>query len=398
MSALHRTSDGNSTVLLAILAAACLCIAPTNSFAADTEKVLASFSGQDGANPQGGVIFDSSGNLYGTTFAGGDPSCKAAAGCGTVFQLLPNANGTWRKRVIHRFTGSDGSNPFGALLMDANRNLYGTTNTGGSASCTIGSFKGCGVVFQMSPGANGTWTFKVIHRFSATGTDGSFPTSTLIFDSVGNLYGTTSGGSTNAAGAVFELSPAVNGTWAVKTLHAFTGANGDGASPEGSLVFDTAGNLYGTTYHGGTSGTGSVFQLSPTTGGNWTATTLFSFGHVDGTLPSSGVILDSAGNLYGTTTASGGTCGCQDGTVFELVRGSGGTWTETTLHTFLTADGHAPLGLVFDTSGNLYGPTFVGGTANDGTTNRNHGKFEGNAKVLGGSFGKGVIKGIKPRM
>src|SRR5882672_2672911 len=101
MSALHRTSDGNSTVLLAILATACLCVAPTNTFAADTEKVLVSFSGQDGANPQGGVIFDSSGNLYGTTFAGGDPSCKAAAGCGTVFQLLPNANGTWRKRVIH---------------------------------------------------------------------------------------------------------------------------------------------------------------------------------------------------------------------------------------------------------------------------------------------------------
>jgi len=219
-------------------------------------------------------------------------------------------------------------------------------------------------VFELSPGPNDTWTFKLIHRFN--GTDGANPASTLIFDSAGNLYGTTSGGPSNGPGTVFELQPSGKGAWALNTLYTFKGVP-DGSAPYGSLVFDTAGNLYGTTSTGGPANAGTVFELSPATDGGWTETVLYSFLSSGGTDPSVGVILDSAGNLYGTTVSSGGTCGCDYGTVFELVRGTGGAWTKTTLHTFTSNDGHSPLGLVFDTAGNLYGVTFVGGSSNDGT-------------------------------
>jgi uncharacterized repeat protein (TIGR03803 family) len=368
MFGLHRSiGNEHSTLLLTIFVAACVCMATPSMFAADTEKVLASFSGQDGANPQAGVIFDASGNLYGTTNAGGDPSCKAIAGCGTIFRMSPGANGTWTKTTLHHFNSIDGANPSGALVFDsAGKNLYGTTAWGGSSSCVQGAFKGCGTVFQLSHGTNGAWTLKTIHRFSFSGPDGSNPASTLVFDSAGNLYGTTNAGGGNNAGTLFELSPAVNGTWAVKTLHTFTGANGDGANPFGPLVFDATGNLFGTTTRGGTHNAGTVFELSPATGGNWTATTLYSFSNSSGNAPDAGVIFDSIGNLYGTTSSDGDICGCKFGTVFELVAGAGGTWTEKTLHTF-TTDGSGPGGVIFDSAGNLYGVTFVGASSGDGT-------------------------------
>jgi len=333
-------------------------------FAADTEKVLVSFTGPDGANPQAGLIFDAKGNLYGTTLAGGSTTCVNYPGCGTVYRLSPEPGGTWHKTVLHYFTDTDGEYPYGTLVQDKAGNLYGTTNWGANNICNFLNFHGCGDVFELSPGPNDTWTFKLIHRFN--GTDGANPASTLIFDSAGNLYGTTSGGPSNGPGTVFELQPSGKGAWALNTLYTFKGVP-DGSAPYGSLVFDTAGNLYGTTSTGGPANAGTVFELSPATDGGWTETVLYSFLSSGGTDPSVGVILDSTGNLYGTTVSSGGTCGCDYGTVFELVRGTGGTWTKTTLHTFTSNDGHSPLGLVLDTAGNLYGVTFVGGSSNDGT-------------------------------
>lgn len=366
MSRLLRSITGSqhSTVLLAILAAACICGAATLTRAADTEKVLASFSGQDGSNPQAGLIFDAKGNLYGTTSTGGFTNCVSLGSCGTVFRLSPGANGTWHKTVLHRFTGNDGAYPMGALVEDKAGNLYGTTSWGANSSCSFLTWVGCGVVFELSPGASNTWTFRLIHRFN--GSDGANPSCTLILDSFGNLYGTTTGGPSNGAGTVFELQRGQKGSWLFKKLYAFNGVP-DGTAPSGSLGFDTAGNLYGTTTMGGTSNTGTVFELSPTGSGGWIETVLYSFLTNGGTNPANGVILDSTGNLYGTTASSGGTCGCDYGTVFELTAGTGGTWTKTTLHTFTSSDGHNPEGLVFDTVENLFGVTFVGGSSNDGT-------------------------------
>ncbi len=341
------------------LTAALLCVIPTSASAADTEKVLASFSGSDGATPQSGLIFDAHGNLYGTTETGGLANCQSLGSCGTVFRLSPVANGTWHKKVLHRFTGSDGEYPMAKLLLDAAGNLYGTTSFGANNSCAIGASIGCGAVFELSPGANDTWTLKVLHRF--IGTDGANPASSLVFDKAGNLYGTTNTGGTNNAGTVFRLRPAKNGAWGINVLHSFTGS--DGSGPSGTLLLDSAGNLFGTTTTGGASNTGTVFELSPS-GATWSETVLYSFLSTGGTQPTQGVVMDASGNVYGTTSSSADGCGC--GTVFELTPASGGGWTKTTLHTFNSTDGRAPLGLVLDKAGNLYGLTFVGGSANDG--------------------------------
>lgn len=366
MSSLPRSiaRSQHSRVLLAILAAACICGGATVTLAADAEKVLASFSGQDGSNPQAGLISDAKGNLYGTTSTGGFTTCVSLGSCGTVFRLSSGTNGTWHKTVLHRFTGQDGAYPMGALVQDKAGNLYGTTSWGANSSCSFLTFVGCGVVFELSPGASNTWTFKLVHRFN--GFDGANPQCTLTLDSSGNLYGTTTGGPSNGAGTVFELQRGQKGSLLFKNLYAFNGVP-DGSAPSGPLVVDTAGNLYGTTTTGGTSNTGTVFELSPTGSGSWIETVLYSFLSSGGTDPANGVILGSTGNLYGTTVSSGGTCGCEYGTVFELTRGDSGTWTKTTLHSFTSGDGHSPEGLVFDAAGNLYGVTFVGGSSNDGT-------------------------------
>jgi len=350
---------------LAILATAFVLIAATSSFAADVEKVLVSFSGgiHDGSNPQASLIFDRKGNLYGTTETGGSTHCVQLGSCGTVFRLSLGSDGQWHKTILHRFAGPDGQYPMGALVQDASGNLYGTTSWGANNGCVFLNWIGCGAVFQLSPGANDSWTLNVIHRF--TGTDGANPASTLIFDAAGNLYGTTTSGGASNAGTVFELRRGQNDAWGMSILHDFNLT--DGSAPDGRLVFDPAGNLYGTTGAGGDSSTGTVFRLSPTTGGRWNHTLLYSFLRSGGTDPQNGVILDSAGNLYGITVSSGDLCGCKYGTVYQLTPGAGDIWTKTTLHTFSSSDGHSPLGLVLDAQGNLYGVTFVGGSANDGT-------------------------------
>jgi uncharacterized repeat protein (TIGR03803 family) len=166
--------------------------------------------------------------------------------------------------------------------------------------------------------------------------------------------------------------------------------------PVGWLTFDASGNLYGTTRTGGTSNTGTVFELAPQADGSWTETVLHNFQHSGGTLPNAGVIFDAAGNLYGTTPSNGDTCGCKYGTVFQLTRGTHGTWTATTLHTFVGTDGDAPMGVTLDAAGKLYGVTFVGGSSNDGVVFRlspsSGGKWvETGLHVFGGKDGAGPV-------
>src|SRR5664279_5403051 len=205
---------------------------------------------------------------------------------------------------------------------------------------------------------------QVLHNFNNNGTDGTFPQAGLIVDGAGNLYGTTSEGGTyiscsGGCGTVFELTPNGSGGWTETVLHNFNSNGTDGANPYAGLIFDAAGNLYGTTTTGGTYYVGTVFELSPSQGGGWTEKVLYSFNYngTDGNYPQASLTIDAAGNLYGTTWA-GGPYGYGYGTVFELTPAAGGGWTETVLHNFVGTDGAAPLaGLIFDAAGNLYGTT-----------------------------------------
>jgi len=324
-----------------------------------TETVLYNFGAGDGdgGGPEASLTFDAAGNLYGTTVAGG--MYCGPSGCGTVFELTPGEGGTWTEKVLHNFNVNDGDGawPVAGVIFDAAGNLYGTTPSGGAL--------GRGTVFELTPGAGGTWTETVLFNFGAGNPQGG-----LIFDTAGNLYGTTDVGGTKACpncGTVFELTKGTNGMWTKKVLHNF-GSNGkDGRNPVAGLIFDAAGNLYGTTLQG-VGGGGTVFELSPTVGGGWKEKILHSFdGNNDGKEPRAGLILDAAGKLYGTT-AMGGAADCRFsdlpcGTVFRLTPGTNGEWTEKVLRSFNGSDGAGPFaGLIFDAAGNLYGTTASGGT------------------------------------
>jgi uncharacterized repeat protein (TIGR03803 family) len=341
------------TVLVAICG---LLSAAVPALAASNEKVLYSF-GKAGTNPLAGLIFDAAGNLYGTTETGGAGTCSLD-GCGTVFELIPNAGGGWREKVLHRFDNNhkDGFYPSASLIFDAAGNLYGTTYQGGAYRF--------GTVFELTPKANGDWTEKILHSFhrygknGVYGKDGASPYASLIFDSAGNLYGTTSAGGAfsgnncprDGCGTVFELTFKTRGGWTEKILHNFNDNGTDGYIPYAGLVFDTSGNLYGAT------AAGRAFELSPSTGGNWSEKILSDVPPG----PYGNLIFDAAGNLYGASTGGGG-----DGYVFELTPDGDGTWTLNVLHTFSGngTDGVHPYGsLIFDAAGNLYGTTEMGGS------------------------------------
>jgi uncharacterized repeat protein (TIGR03803 family) len=332
--------------------------------AASQEVVLHSFHARDGANPYGGLIFDGSGNLYGTTVVGG------AYGYGAVFELTPAAGGRWTEKVLYDFSdnSSDGNHPQAGLVFDAAGNLYGTTGYGGSGACSNGTAVGCGTVFELSPQLGGDWKEKLLHSFDNNGTDGNYPVASLIFDADGNIYGTTQYGGAYDDGTAFELTP-TGGSWTETVLHTFSPNGGDGEIPYAGLVFDAAGNLYGTTVYGGAYLFGTVFELTPAVGGTWTETVLHDFNNngSDGTDPEASLILDSYGNLYGTTVTGGGPY--SGGTVFQLIPTVGGTWKERLLHSFGNGrDGIYPTAsLMFDASGNLYGTTFGGGAYYNGT-------------------------------
>ncbi len=354
------TGTALALILIVVLFAA-------TAFSATQMQALHSFhsGGKSGYLPVGGVIFDSAGNLYGTTFDGGGTGCDDL-GCGTVFELTPEGKGKWTMNVLHSFRpkAKDGSGPMASLTIDAAGNLYGTTQFGGKY--------GYGTVFELLPGDGGIWSENVLHSFNNIGNDGFFPVSSLIFDESGNLYGTASQGGDYGLGVVFELSPVKNGRWKEKVLYSF-GNGTDGAGPLAGLVFDSAGNIYGTTRYGGADGIGTVFRLTLGAHGKWDERVLYDFklNGMDGIGPQGGVVFDTAGDLYGTTTYGGTSTQCSGGcgTVFELVLGTDGTWTEMVLHNFglVGSDGALPwAGLILDTSGNLYGTTVGGGAGASG--------------------------------
>jgi len=325
-----------------------------------TETVLHSFAGgSDGKNPYGGVTLDKAGNLYGTTVSGGTGGACSGDGCGTVFKLARSGS-NWKESIIYNFKGgNDGSGPGGGVVFDKKGNLYGTTPDGGADSD--------GTVYELSPAKSGRWKDKVIHSFTG-GTDGSTGSlGLLLLDRVGNLYGVTELGGANGAGTVFKMSRGSNGKWTLHTLYAFKGQP-DAGFPYGGLIANKAGDLYGTTYYGGQNGVGAVFELKPASGGSYTESVLYSFQTTnDGNSPTSTLIFDASGDLYGTTSA-GGDPGCNCGVVFKLTPGSGGNWKETISYNFKgDPDGaYAYYGLTRDHAGNWYGATVQGGSQNQG--------------------------------
>jgi uncharacterized protein YceK len=329
----------------------------------------------DGSNPYGAPILDSAGNIYGTTMGGGN-------GSGIVYKLAPTGGGRYKETVLHvfgAFGSNDGTQPFSTLAFDKAGNLYGTTNQGGGGVGGTFCLNGCGTVFKLAPNANGTWTESVIHSFPGTAgsSDGQNPHGGVVFDSAGNLWGTTQNGGNQTAclqfidvtgcGTVFELTPQSNGEWVESTLFEFSGET-TGFNPWDGLVIDKTGSLYGMVTNGG-GGNGAVFKLTPKSGGV-TETIIHAFTVcgttcTDGANPENGITIDAAGNLYGTTDlGGGGGSSTGNGVVFKLTPNSNGTWTETILHRFTGgSDGGFPLDdhVAVDSNGNVFGTTLDGG-------------------------------------
>ena len=326
--------------------------------AAGKEQVLWAFNYGDGSEPNGGLVMDSLGNLYGTTYSGG------AGNNGVVFELAREKDGSWTEQVIHLFNGKNGLLPNSGVIFDAAGTLYGTTIGGGT-------YNG-GVVFQLSPGANGTWSEKVLHNFGST-KDGHGPEAGLILDKQGNLYGTATFGGIGGScylgcGIVFQLKRCKNGRWTERILHAFTNNYADGYYPSATLTIDATGKLYGTTAGGGRyacpgtdQGCGTVFALARCRNGKWKERVIHSFNGNDGFFPFGAPLVPRSGKLYGTATL-GGKCADGCGVVFEITHCTDGKWRERVLHAF--DRGGWPHGVVFDASGNLYGTTGHGGRFN----------------------------------
>ena len=322
-----------------------------------TETILYSFGGVsgDGSQPQGSLVFDKAGNLYGTTQYGG------LYFNGTVYELTPNGNGTWSEAVLHSFnccaTPGDGGVPNSAIFLAPSGKIYGTTQWGG-AGTTCGAWNfGCGTFFELAHETSG-WKETVLHSFLES-PDASVPWGPLTVDKAGNFYNTSLwGGSQEYAGSVFKLSPASGGTWTESVIYTLDQQTGVGISAEiDGVVFDSAGNLYGV-------GSGGVFELTPSSSG-WTETTIFPFTSTKGPYnPYASVVLVHNSTLWGTTAwGGGGTCstnGC--GTLYRVQK-INGVWTGNAVFTFHNqANGWFPTSTpIVDSSGNVYGTTLNGG-------------------------------------
>jgi len=317
-------------------------------------SVLYSFTGgADGGEPYKGVTLDREGNLYGTAVTGGSGSCEG--GCGVVYKLT-NSGGTWTQSVIHAFTGGDdGSGPGARVTVDRSENVYGMAPTGGAY--------GLGTIYKIHP-AGGAWDFRVIHAFTG-GADGSSGSAGRMILRKGRLYGAATTGGNYGSGVVFELTPSAVGGWHFRTIYSFQGQP-DGSFPYGALLFDGSGKVYGTTYYGGANGIGAVYKLSPRPVGEWDENVIYSFEEgSDGNSPISNLVFDTVGNLYGTTSEGG----LGSGTIFKLSPIGGGQWAETVVHPFQgPPDGaFAYNGMVVDRFGNFYGATVHGGDNDDGS-------------------------------
>ena len=318
-------------------------------------QLLHTFQHKPAKYPDGALVADSAGNLYGTT-ENGLNQCDSPQHCGVVFKLAQDSGGKWVYTILHVFKGPDGGSPESRLIFDSSGNLYGTTRQGGANDA--------GTVFELSP-AGDKWNEKVLHSFGVSG-DVNSPFAGVTFDVNGNLYGTATGGGLNGNGGVFELTPTGSG-WHERVIHHFNRSGGSG--PTCDLLWDSAGNLYGTTQSGGKFNWGVVFELTSSSNGTWTEAVLYQFtGVSDGAFPAGGLTSDAAGNLYGTTQECTGDCG---GTVFMLTKSSG-KWIFGVVHAFGGAeDGGGPYtGVIFDASGNLYGTTTHGGKNGQGTVFR----------------------------
>ena len=351
-NSLFRTISRAATATLALATVFGLTVVSTQSAQAQTYKVIHNFTGgQDGAFPRTGLTIDRVGNLYGTTFIGG-----GANGYGTVYKLAHQGSG-WVLTPLHNFQGdNDGAYPYARVVFGPDGSLYGTTAFGGNG--------GLGTVFRLRPQATACFTalceWNETVLFAFDGSDGNQPVGDLTTDGRGSLYGTTSYAGYERGGTVYELSPR-NGGWSLAILHTFS--SDDGYEPFGGVVFDRAGNLYGTTAFGpgnacSGEGCGTVFQLVPSQSG-WIENILYDFQNgSDGENPVGGLIIDSSGSLYGTTPFGQG----RDGTnpiVFELTP-SGGGWTFNACHLFAGNSGSYS-SLAMDSAGNLYGTTNGGG-------------------------------------
>jgi uncharacterized repeat protein (TIGR03803 family) len=324
--------------------------------AADTMKTLYSFTGgADGENPGWQpMIRDGKGGLIGVAYSGGE------FGLGVVFELTPKSDGTWAETVIHSFAGGlDGAVPYAGLASDAAGNLYGMTTLGGGLGyCPVdGVNYFCGTAFELAPGREGHWVERVLFRFDWGTNTGGYPSQTPVLDKSGNLYasipmGTGCGG--GGCGSIFELVRPKKGPWKEKLLYNFSGEP-DGADCLGPLVFDDAGNLYGTTISGGAYDDGTVFRLVPRKSGFWKETVLHSFdpANYDGGEPSGVLALDKQGNLYGAAPY-GGKYDCDGygcGVAYKLDHG---TWDEDIIKYFKSPGGDYA-GVAMDGQGSLYG-------------------------------------------
>ena len=388
-----------------------------------TFKVLHSFGASgDGQWPLGGQVLDGQGNVYGVTQIGPSGNgCLSNEGCGTVYQLKPNADGSWSESVIHAFNGSDAAFPFASPGFDPQGNLDGTADGhAGAGQYPV-------VVYQLSPASDGSWTESILHQFPTSPDSGP---GDITFDVLGNVYGVTGRGGVNDTGSVFSLNRLAG--WQEQLLLSFDAHYPylSGLSPQGAITFDGNGNLYGSTILGGAyncgvtykltnqgsfswketvlhdfacgpdgkyptgatfgpdgslygvtqvggdrgsilCGCGTVFKLTPNSDGTWTKTTLYAFrgGPSDGASPANRLVFDQAGNIYSTTGHGGNnSCSYGCGTVFKLTPSAGGQWTESILHFFTGGlDGSGPIStMAIDGAGNLYGATYRGGVYGDG--------------------------------
>jgi uncharacterized repeat protein (TIGR03803 family) len=346
----------NSAFLITVMLSLMLAV---NARSAPTVRVLHNFGvvAGDGNLPSGPLLKDAAGNLYGMTSVGG------AHNVGTVYRLSPTTTGEFKETLLYSFKGgsADGGFPQGPLFQDSAGNLYGVTLVGGINATVCGgtgaAIPGCGIVFKLSPTTSGTWTETVLHRFA--GSDGGNSYCGLVRDSAGNFYGATSVGGSSGLGTVYKLSLTSTG-WNETVLHSFAGGT-DGNQPlmfQTTLALDGHGNIYGSTYYGGTASEGTVFELIPESSGAYAEKILHSFqGGAAGANPLTGVTLDQSGNVYGGVL-KGGTQG-GSGALFKLTAANG--YGMTFVHDFniftdpAKSAPHRPF--FFDATGDLYGTT-----------------------------------------
>jgi hypothetical protein len=399
-------------VLIVALTGGAVVAAPTRE--TSHFKVLHNFgAGNDGAVPSGPLSLDGRGDLYGSTYDGGTGKCSDY-GCGMTFELQPQAGGGWKEIALHEFTGgSDGSTPVGNLVLDANGDAYGTTNAAGGGQASVfelrrgskwklsplygpyfspgltssnvgdlygffgqGKF-GDGAIGELSPGTKG-WMYTQFYSFcnEYTCPDGDGPEFPLCWDAHGNLYGTTAFGGNGppecpgslGCGVAFQMTPNSDGTWTYHVMHRFANFPTDGQYPDGGLVVDATGAAYGVTGYGGVHGQGTVFKMTPSTGGHWKQSVLYDFPNCgDGCFPGRTLVFDQKGNLYGVSSGGIADCGGYTcGVVFKLTPQKNGPWTYSVVHKFDGKNGASPWGVIVDDKGNIFGTTENGGTYNAG--------------------------------